>query len=251
MTFPTDFAPLMSFTRPKHSMSTTAAPPEPRHLSILLLDHSKSKLQHLGGYVEPTKASPRQAAQLLELPESPARICSLRLGRRDGDLQQTESSDNRMLPEIGPSGDHTNCSLCGHRHLGVRILLPVCTSGAVGRRNLVAREPKATNCFFGCWGYKDPRDSPSWGRGTKPGAGSGTQGAKQCFPACSCAPAIKLQYSKLGRGGPASEELHNSSPGASQKKSKAAQALRNPLGLRVGPCKTSMEQQLVGSTSSS
>lgn len=58
-----------SFTHPRHSTSTTAAPSEPGHLTILLLDHYESKPQCLISQAEPSKASLGQSTQLLELPQ--------------------------------------------------------------------------------------------------------------------------------------------------------------------------------------
>jgi len=233
-TCPTDLASLTFLTRPRHSTSTTAAPSKPGHLSLLFPEHSKSKRLHLVRRAEPSEASPEKNDRLSEPPESPACICSLQWGRRDGDMQQTESCVNRMLPEIGPSGVHAGCSPYGHSHPGGRILLPACTTCPrfCGEGEHGSQGAQGTELFFVCWGYKDPGHSPSWRGGTELSAGSGTLREKGCLPGHSHAPSTELQNSKLGWGGPASEELQNSPPGASQKlkKSKAAKAPRNPWG---------------------
>lgn len=143
----------MSLTHPRHSTNTAAAPSEPRHLSILLLERSESKPQRPTIQAQLSETSPGQNARLSELPESPVLICSLWLGRRGGDVQQTESCVNRMLPELGPSGVHTGCSPRSHRHPTCSLPVPFAPS-TVGRGNTVGGEPMEPNCFLGAGGTR-------------------------------------------------------------------------------------------------
>lgn len=73
-----------------------------------------------------------------------------------------QSSVNRMLPEIGPSGDHASCSLCDHRHLGGAHPAPCVHPWCCGEKEYGSWGFEGTKLVFGCLGYKDPRHSPSW-----------------------------------------------------------------------------------------
>lgn len=83
-----------SSLHPRNNVSTTAAPSELGHLTILP-DHFEPKPQGLESSELP-QASPGQASQLEELSENPVHICK-KLGSWNVDVQQIKSCVNKIL----------------------------------------------------------------------------------------------------------------------------------------------------------
>lgn len=203
MTFPRDLALLTSLTYPRRSTSSAAAPSEPRHLSILLPDRSESSApcwlsqsppRCLWG--KPPSCRSCQEAWCL----SPASGWEGGMGMCSRPRAvSTGCSQRPAPPEFTPTAP---CAVT--RIPGSRILLPAPPAlGAAGSGNTAAVDPKALSWFLGARGTRTPGTALA---GEEEGSrlqSQGNRGKKGCFPGCSQAPAIKLQNSRLGWGGPA------------------------------------------------